>query len=96
MIGTTCVGHMLEGDRIWRPGVRQIENSAVVTLESIAYERKIGVVNSLGAQVMGTEEQMKVWDLYFLNFAKAYGATAASLEHAETDSRSTTNPLEGR
>ncbi len=80
--GTMLDGHMLEGQRIWTVTVvRGPFQDAEVTINTCAYERKVGVVNDIGAHmpvVGGTTAQLRVWDRYFVNIMKYYGGEPTS------------------
>lgn len=70
---TTLQGHMLEGMRHWKVEVTKTKNcTCCVVVNTWAYERKVGLINDLGAAAMGTEAQMQIWTQYLQNIFFAF------------------------
>lgn len=93
----TREGHMLEGVRIWTAWVGTAGAGSGhyrVTLYTSAIDRKVGVVNDVGAWAAGTKEQEKIWDQYLHNIADAYDGSSREMCHERRKATKGTNPFE--
>ena len=102
VVAQTLEGHMLEGVRIWTVYVNSGPfQDADVTIITAAFDRKIGIVNNIGAWAVGTAAQLAVWDQYLTNIMNAYSGIGLSQHpllpaaplHFDRDTGSATLPI---